>query len=136
MGYFNADNRGSGDRDDDPVPVGGNSRDVMNNGKNFWMGVMGGLVTFILTVIATIFLFGRQVGTLRQELNDVARWKLEAGPRIERMDRGGSISFENFKTTYDLEQAKQYKRLEELEKEVKHIQTIELRIERLEKREP
>ena len=100
------------------------------------MGVMGSIVTFVLTLIATIFLFGRQVGTLRQELNDVARWKAEAGPRIERMDRGGSISFENFKTTYDIEQAKQYKRLEELEKEVKHIQTIELRLERLEKQQP
>jgi hypothetical protein len=98
-----------------------------------WTGAAAGIVTFILTAIATIFLFGRQIGSLRQELNDLVAWKKEAAPAITRIDRSGSLSFENFKAVYDKEQSKQYERIQKLEEEGRHIQTIELRLDRLEK---
>ena len=100
-------------------------------GSGMWQAALG----LFIGIVVSAFIFGRQAGDLRQKINDVAQWKAEAGPRIERMDRGGSISFENFKTHYDIEQSKQYKRLDKLEKEIRHIQTIELRIDRLEKKQ-
>lgn len=101
---------------------------------SLWVGIWQAALGLFIGIVVSAFIFGRQAGDLRQKINDVVSWKAEAGPRIERMDRGGSISFENFKTHYDAEQAKQYKRLDELEKEIRHIQTIELRIDRLEKK--
>lgn len=102
--------------------------------QSLWIGIWQAALGLFLGIVVSAFIFGRQAGDLRQKINDVASWKAEAMPRIEKMDRGGSISFENFKTTYDAEQQKQYKRLDELEKEARHIQTIELRIDRLEHR--
>jgi hypothetical protein len=102
--------------------------------RSLWIGISQAALGLFVGIVVSAFIFGRQAGDLRQKINDVVAWKTEAMPRIEKMDRGGSISFENFKTHYDLEQAKQYKRLEDLEKEIRHIQTIELRIDRLERR--
>ncbi len=61
------------------------------------------------------------------------RWKTDVQPRIERMDRQGSISFDNFHKQYEKEQAQQYARLQKLEDEVHHLETMNLRIERLER---
>jgi hypothetical protein len=96
---------------------------------NFWQAGIG----LFVGIVVSSFIFGRSAGDLRQKVNDVVLWKAEAMPRIEKMDRGGSISFENFKINYDQEQAKQYKRLEKLEEAVQHIQTIELRLNNLER---
>jgi hypothetical protein len=99
-----------------------------------WTGVATGVITFVLTAIATIFLFGRQIGSLRQELDDLVAWKKEAAPAITRIDRSGSLSFENFKTTYDAEQSKQYRRLEKLEESASHEESQNLRIYRIERK--
>jgi cell shape-determining protein MreC len=103
-----------------------------NNRRSLFTGVAGGIITFILTAIATIFLFGRQIGTLRQELNDLVAWKREAAPQITRIDRSGSISFEHFHDAYRKEQAEQYEQLKELKKEVNHLESMNLRLDRLE----
>jgi hypothetical protein len=98
-----------------------------------WTGVATGVITFVLTAIATIFLFGRQIGSLRQELDDLVSWKKEAAPAITRIDRSGSLSFENFRVNYDKEQGKQYERIQKLEEEVSHLEAMNLRIDRLER---
>jgi hypothetical protein len=99
-----------------------------------WTGVATGVITFVLTAVATIFLFGRQIGSLRQELDDLVAWKKEAAPAITRIDRSGSLSFENFRINYEKEQAQQYSQLKDLQTQVNHLETINLRIDRLEQR--
>jgi hypothetical protein len=106
--------------------------------KHLWTGIGKQVLSFIVGVIVAAFILGKN----SQKVNDVLlwkaevtqRWKTDVAPRIERMDRQGSISFENFKVNYDLEQGKQYKRLEKLEQEVSHLETLNFRVERLEKK--
>lgn len=106
--------------------------------KELWVGLGKQLITFVAGVVVAAFILGRNSQKINEMLawkQDVTqRWKTDVAPRIERMDRGGSISFENFKANYELEQAKQYKRLDKLEDAVNHLETMNLRIDRLEKR--
>jgi hypothetical protein len=74
---------------------------------SIWVGIWQAAVGLLVGLIVSTFIFGRAAGDLRQKINDVSSWKAETMPRIEKMDRGGSISFENFKVHYDSEQAKQ-----------------------------
>ncbi len=48
------------------------------------------------------------------------------------MDLEGSVATKNFIRIYDTEEAKQDKQIEKLQDEVKHLETMKLRIERLE----
>jgi hypothetical protein len=100
---------------------------------SMWVGIWQAALGLFIGIIVSAFIFGRQAGDLRQKINDVVAWKAESQPRIERIDRGGSISFENFKTHYDEEQGKQYKRLEKLEEQVGHLETLNFRVDILEK---
>ncbi len=106
--------------------------------KELWVGVGKQILSFVVGIIVAAFILGRN----SQKINEMilwkqevtTRWKADVAPRIERMDRQGSISFENFKTNYDNEQAKQYRRLEKLEEHVAHLETMNLRIQQLERR--
>jgi hypothetical protein len=106
--------------------------------KHLWAGIAKQALSFIVGVVVAAFILGKN----SQKVNDVLlwkadvtqRWKSDVAPRIERMDRQGSISFENFKTNYDAEQAKQYKRLERLETEVAHLETLNFRVDKMEKK--
>jgi hypothetical protein len=106
--------------------------------KHLWAGIARQAVSFIVGVVVAAFILGKNSQKVNDMIlwkNDVTqRWKQDVAPRIERMDRQGSISFDNFKNHYDEEQAKQYKRLEKLENEVAHLETMTFRIERLEKK--
>jgi hypothetical protein len=103
------------------------------------MGIGKQILSFVVGVIVAAFILGRN----SQRINAVIewqkeaqmRWKTDVAPRIERMDRTGSVSFTNFKEHYDAEQAKQYKRLEKLEDQVVHLETLNFRLERLERNE-
>jgi hypothetical protein len=94
-----------------------------------WMGVGKIIVPFLVGVISTAFV----VGSARQKVQDVVKWKEEMAPRIERMDSQGTLSFSHFHVQYEKEQAHQYERLKELEKESRQIETMKLKIESLER---
>jgi hypothetical protein len=110
----------------------------MPDKRSLWTGIGIQLVSFIVWAIIAIFFLGgsrQKMVTLGREMDD---WKLEWKERekqITRMDLEGSVATKNFIHNYDKEQAKQYERLKHLEDEVNHLDSLELRIERLEKRE-
>jgi hypothetical protein len=81
-----------------------------NGSKLLMIGIP--VLTAVFAVLGTVYVVGQRTG----KMNEVVAWKTDIAPRIERMDRQGSISFENFKTQYEKEQAKQYEQLEELSK--------------------
>jgi hypothetical protein len=103
---------------------------------SLWMGVGEKVISFVVGVIVAAFFLGgarQKISTLGQEMADWKQeWKSEHAPRLERMDRQGTISFENFHQAYLKEQAHQYERLKHLEDEVNHLDKLELRVDRLE----
>lgn len=107
------------------MPDGGTS----NHSKTVWITVAKAVFPFAGGIIAAVFV----LGTARQKINDVIAWKLEVAPRIERMDRQGSLSFEQFHIQYEKEQAQQYERLKELERESRQIDVMKQKIESLER---
>lgn len=106
--------------------------------KDLWIGVGKQILSFVVGIVVAAFILGRN----SQKINEMVlwkqevttRWKTDVAPRIERMDRQGSISFENFYQQYEKEQAKQYVRLGKLEDQVAHLETMKLQIDRLERR--
>lgn len=92
-------------------------------------GIGKQVLSFIGGVIAAAFV----LGSARQRVNDLSAWKAETAPRIERIDSKGTLSFEFFQKEYEKQQAKQEKRLEELEKESKQFETMKLKIDGLER---
>lgn len=99
------------------------------------MGIGEKVISFVIgLVIASFFLGGarQRVTTLGQEMED---WKVEWKERekqITRMDLEGSVATKNFIHNYEKEQAQQYARLKHLEDQVSHLESTELRINRLE----
>lgn len=111
-----------------------------NNHKrsSIWMGIGIQLVSFIIWVVVAIFFLGGSRQKMVTLGRDMDQWKTEWKERdkqITRMDLEGSVATKNFIHNYDKEQAKQYERIKHLEDEVNHLDSLELRIERLEKRE-
>jgi hypothetical protein len=106
--------------------------------KDLWVGIGKQILSFVVGVIVAAFILGRN----SQRINEMIEWKkdvtqrykTDVAPRIERMDRQGSVSFDNFHRQYEKEQAQQYVRLQKLEDEVNHLETMNLRIQRLEQR--
>jgi hypothetical protein len=94
------------------------------------VAIISALVSLALSVVFAAYIVGQRTG----KVLEIDSWKKETAPRIEKMDLEGSVATKNFIKVYENEQAKQYKRLEKLEEEVSHLDKIELRIERLEKR--
>jgi hypothetical protein len=102
------------------------------------MGIGIQLVSFIVWAIVAIFFLGGSRQKMVTLGRDMDQWKTEWKERdkqITRMDLEGSVATKNFIHNYDKEQAKQYERIKHLEDEVNHLDSLELRIERLEKRE-
>ena len=100
-----------------------------NNKHSTRIALVSAAISFFLSAIFAAYIVGQRTGKILQ----IEAWQKETAPRIERMDREGTVSFGFFKSTYEDEQSKQYKRLEELEKQSRHIETMELRIDRLER---
>lgn len=85
----------------------------------------------ILAAIAGVLGFFYGIGQRGGKITEVVDWKTETAPRIERMDSKGTISFELFHIQYDKEQAQQYERIKDLEKEVKQIEVLKARLDDL-----
>ncbi len=94
------------------------------------VAIVSALVSLVLSIVFAAYIVGQRTG----KVLEIDHWKRDTAPRIERMDLEGSTATKNFVRTYEVEQAKQYKRIEHLESEVHHLDTLELRIERLEKK--
>jgi hypothetical protein len=113
---------------------------------SLWADLAKYIASAVVGAIFAAFVLGRNA----QKINDVVHWKTEVAPRIERMDRQGTLSFELFHERYKQEQSQQYDRLKDLENkmgariaperilkmetEINHLDQMELRIERLEKK--
>jgi hypothetical protein len=100
--------------------------------SSLWVGIWQAALGLFVGLIVSSFIFGRSTGDLRQKITDVVEWKAATMPRIEKIDRGGSISFENFRQQYDKEQALQYIEINKLKEQVSHLETMNLRLNRLE----
>jgi hypothetical protein len=100
------------------------------NGKTKWLAIGLPLLAAIMAVLGFMYGIGQRGG----KITEVVEWKKETAPRIERMDSKGTISFELFHIQYDKEQAQQYERIKELEREVKQIEVLKSRIDTLEKK--
>jgi hypothetical protein len=105
--------------------------------SQLWMGIGIQLVSFVVWAIIAIFFLGGSRQKMVTLGRDMDQWKQEWKERdkhITKMDLEGSVATKNFVTQYEKEQAKQYERLKHLEDEVSHLETMELKIDRLEKR--
>jgi hypothetical protein len=82
-----------------------------------WVGIWKQALSFLVGVIIATFF----VGGARQKMKDLATWKEQIAPKIERMDSVGSLSFDHFHKQYEKDQHRADDRLKELEKEVREI---------------
>jgi hypothetical protein len=103
--------------------------DEHKNGKA-WLAVGIPIMAAATAVLGFMYGIGQRGG----KITEVVDWKNETAPRIERMDSKGTVSFELFHIQYDKEQAQQYERIKELEKEIKQVEALKARIENLEKK--
>jgi hypothetical protein len=94
------------------------------------VAIISALVSLVLSIVFAAYIVGQRTG----KVLEIDRWKTDTAPRIEKMDLEGSVATKNFIKSYEAEQAKQYRRIEQLESEVQHLDTVELRIQRLEKK--
>jgi flagellar basal body-associated protein FliL len=82
---------------------------------SLWVGIWKQVISFIVGVIVAAFV----VGSARQKVSDLAKWKEEIAPKIERMDSVGSLSFDHFHKQYEKDQHRIDERLKDLEKDVR-----------------
>ncbi len=92
--------------------------DLPEDTKSTLVGIGRTALSFAIGVIASAFFLGGR----EAKINDLNSWKEQTAPRIERMDSQGTLSFEYFHTEYDKTQARQEKKLEELDKQVRELQ--------------
>jgi hypothetical protein len=93
------------------------------------IAIISASVSFFLSAVFAAYIVGQRTG----KILDIEKWRNETAPRIERIDAQGTLSQQFFLKNYAEEQAKQYKRLDVLEEKVSHLETMEWRIDRLEK---
>jgi hypothetical protein len=113
------------------------SYEPKNNKHPILLGIGIQLVSFIVWAVIAIFFLGGSRQKMVTLGRDMDNWKIEWKERdkqITRMDLEGSVATKNFIHNYEKEQAKQYERLKHLEDEVGHLETMELRLNRLEQK--
>jgi hypothetical protein len=89
-----------------------------DDSHNKWFGIGRYLLSFLAGVIVAAF----TLGSAGQKVRDLVAWKAMIGPKIERMDSVGSLSFDHFHKSYEKEQARINERLQQLEKDVKDLE--------------
>jgi hypothetical protein len=110
------------------------------NKHSILLGIAERVVSF-LAVFAVAFIW---VGSARTKVNqkvttlelEVAELKIERekqGEKITHMDLDGSVATKNFITNYSKEQAQQYEMFKDLQGKVSHLETMQWRLERLER---
>ena len=100
-----------------------------SNHKTKWLAVIIPILSAAFAVVGFIYYIGQR----GSKISEVVEWKKEMAPRIERMDSTGTISFSLFHAQYDKEQAQQYERIKELEKEIRQLEVIKQKVESLER---
>jgi hypothetical protein len=85
---------------------------------SMWVDVGKQVLSFIVGVVVAAFVLGRGI----QKINEVATWKADIAPKIERMDSKGTLSFEHFEKSYHNDQRRSEERLKILEDEMKQLQ--------------
>jgi hypothetical protein len=83
-----------------------------------WVGIWKPILSFFAGVILASF----TVGSARQRVSDLGKWKEEIAPKIERMDSIGSLSFDHFHKQYEKDQHRIDERLKDLEKMVRDLE--------------
>jgi hypothetical protein len=110
---------------------------MSDDSKHLLVGVGKQILSGLVGAIVAAFLLGgarQKIVTLNKEWETWnTAWNSHHAPRIERMDSQGTTSFQFWKGSYEKEQAQQYDRIKKLEEEVSHLETMTLRIDRLEK---
>jgi hypothetical protein len=99
------------------------------NGKA-WLAVGIPIMAAATAVLGFMYGIGQRGG----KISEIVEWKAETAPRIERMDAKGTLSFELFHIQYEKEQAQQYERIKELEKEIKQMEVLKNRLDNLERK--
>lgn len=102
------------------------------NGRTKWVAIS----LPILAAVAGILGFFYGVGQRTNKIAEVVEWKNETAPRIERMDRSGTTSFDLFHQEYLRTQARQEDKLKELEQQIhdKQMEDIKQRMLTLERK--
>jgi len=113
------------------------SNDTSSHKHSLWVGVGEKVISFVVGLVVAAFF----LGTARQKIQTVgkemAEWKEEwkhEKQHITKMDLEGSVATKNFIDHYNKEQGQQYKQLEALQREVKHLETMEYRLNRVERK--
>ena len=109
----------------------------MPDKRSLWTGIGIQLVSFIVWAVIAIFFLGGSRQKMVTLGKDMAEWKEEwkaEKAHITKMDLEGSVATKNFVHQYEREQAKQYERIQKLEDEVSHLETMALKIDRLEQK--
>lgn len=97
--------------------------------------------TVVVTLILASFLLGgkrekvsQKITTLEIEVGDLkTAWKKEL-EHITRMDLEGSVATKNFIAGYDRKQAAQDQTIKEIQSEVRHLELMNDKINRLERK--
>jgi hypothetical protein len=93
------------------------NNDDLPHKQTMWVGIWKQIASFAVGVIVASFV----LGSARQKMSDMQKWKEEINPRIERMDSVGSLSFDHFHKQYEKDQTKIEKRLDKLEESTKKL---------------
>ena len=91
--------------------------DDLPHKQSLWIGIWKHIASFAIGVIVASFV----LGSARQKMSDLQKWKEHIDPKIERMDSIGSLSFDHFHRQYEKDQAKIEKRLDKLEESTKKL---------------
>jgi hypothetical protein len=108
---------------------------------SLWMGIAERVVSFA-AVFAVAFMWvgsartkvNQKVTTLEIEMAELKAERKEQGEKITHMDLDGSVATKNFITNYNQEQAKQYEMLKRLSEQVSHLETMNWRLDRIERK--
>jgi hypothetical protein len=109
---------------------------------SLWMAIAERVVSFLF-VFAVAFIWvgstrqkvNQKVGTLETEVQLLKEQAKERDKHITTMDLDGSVATKNFIINYNQEQAKQYDMLKRLSEQVSHLETMNWRLDRLEREE-
>jgi hypothetical protein len=82
------------------------------------VAIISALVSLGLSIVFAAYIVGQRTG----KVLDIEKWKNETSPRIERMDRSGTTSFDLFHAEYLRTQARQEEHLKDLDKRIRDLE--------------
>lgn len=109
-----------------------------NNGNRFWKIVEKVTYYGALLIVGIFYVGGtrqkvqQKITSLEDKVAIIEQHEKEQNELITKMNLQGSVATTNFINNYELEQGKQYKRLDKLEEQNSHLENLSYRIKRLE----